>query len=1276
MPRKKAVPRRDLGRPETRGGSELDIDLLQSPSQSEEKAQKGTDPAASASPTPPAKRRRLEQSQLALVCTNELGADVLLLPPVLPALAAPSTSSAACNGDVGDVSCLQLLDSFEQAVSDSTVQLWSQGRLQGNVAMPLSVYTSLRQAVESAACVLVLPTPSRDSHGVLQHRLQLGLRPSHLQSGEGVHLGKILPWYFNQADDQHLAIPQPRMHQHGVSAPSTAETWEPLHAARVYDHVKPSGQEPALDMQLPQLLPQLRPYQRRAAGWMVAHEMGLGKTVELLACLLANPFPGPALPESLKQVPARRKGERIECVCGAIDEHSGTHAAQPGELWLQCDACEAWLHGGCVGHARQAPKGEWVCRRCLRHQASMSVTMDCGATLIVCPEPILQQWRSEIARHTRPGAVKVLVYDGQAQNLGLTASVSAAQLAEASVVLTTYDVLKRDLNHEPGQAGAQRSLRFGKKYEVIPTPLTRLRWWRVVLDEAQMVESPSSPATAMAAQLPAVHRWAVSGTPLSHDARDLVGLLSFLRAPAELCGAWRRLCQGNASAQQMAIEALRPASGGLLWRNSKADVQDELGIPPQTHNTTMLQMSPIERHFYARQHQECVAAAQKTLPTALLSAAAQSAAQATLRQSEEQEMVVLEGARGAELDRQLKSDEAKRVWLPLLRLRQACCHPQIGSRGIRSLQHSKAPLTMPEILEVLLAKARVEAEDAQRLLFGALNGLAALMLLDARPADAVALYRQVLKTAEGNQQWIRADPLQRFHTLYNLGQLLGIDKQGQRKMIPGVAPTLRDEGLHTEASAISQEYMAQWIARNASAHKDYAASLRASQDISVPSADSSPQGRRQNSSAAGRFGPWVAEVLDVLYSASSDRGERASEAIKERLLEMDQYRQPSGQNATGLARRFSTLAGLKLLLVQELEAMLAARSSALEPLDSLAAACLPPSDDLVLQAGQCGRCRSELGESGRVCAHCRLDERCLAWEMRLHSVHTRALVAGTAVSAEDALRQAQAAALRRVGQGGLNEVAGEGDLGTSNGPSSSTAAPVSFSEAGPRRGDTLVSETEVQRQPSEAEQAIRLAVGQLRNLRGVSDPELAARRSAALEAGKATLEWLEAERKLLIKGRALALAQRALLYAADEMAMARMRLRVRLPGEAVRLHEAHFKLHEAELPVKNKELTMDRIASEADLGRALGTLRYLRGLRAAQEQKQKSPPTSPHKPLSPSDITLAAPDPPSQDPKREASTSGPTSGNPKSEAPAPAALAWPGAAAHHLPNMSSQSAND
>ena len=60
-----------------------------------------------------------------------------------------------------------------------------------------------------------------------------------------------------------------------------------------------------------------------------------------------------------------------------------------------------------------------------------------------------------------------------------------------NVVLTTYDVLRADLHHNPGiggggGAGGRGVGRHRKRYEVIPTPLTRLTWWRVVLDEAQM----------------------------------------------------------------------------------------------------------------------------------------------------------------------------------------------------------------------------------------------------------------------------------------------------------------------------------------------------------------------------------------------------------------------------------------------------------------------------------------------------------------------------------------------------------------------------------------------------------------------------------------------------------------------------------------------------------------------------------------------------------------------------------------------------------------------
>lgn len=127
-----------------------------------------------------------------------------------------------------------------------------------------------------------------------------------------------------------------------------------------------------------------------------------------------------------------------------------------------------------------------MCGRCTRTRASQQVVSDCGATLIVCPASILQQWQSEIAKHTQPGALKVVTYLGQnktsldpgtasaAGGVGRGRKgkhsgqgvVSAQDLAAADVVLTTYDVLKRDVHHQadPDQQG--RTFRTRKRYEV------------------------------------------------------------------------------------------------------------------------------------------------------------------------------------------------------------------------------------------------------------------------------------------------------------------------------------------------------------------------------------------------------------------------------------------------------------------------------------------------------------------------------------------------------------------------------------------------------------------------------------------------------------------------------------------------------------------------------------------------------------------------------------------------------------------------------------------
>ena len=72
-------------------------------------------------------------------------------------------------------------------------------------------------------------------------------------------------------------------------------------------------------------------------------------------------------------------------------------------------------------------------------------------------------------------------------------------------------------------------MRQEKRYARKRSPLTQIDWWRVVLDEAQMVENGVSNAAKVAQLIPRQNAWAVSGTPVKKDAKDLYGLLIFLR---------------------------------------------------------------------------------------------------------------------------------------------------------------------------------------------------------------------------------------------------------------------------------------------------------------------------------------------------------------------------------------------------------------------------------------------------------------------------------------------------------------------------------------------------------------------------------------------------------------------------------------------------------------------------------------------------------------------------------------------------------------------------
>ncbi|XP_010163121.2 helicase-like transcription factor, partial [Antrostomus carolinensis] len=290
-------------------------------------------------------------------------------------------------------------------------------------------------------------------------------------------------------------------------------------------------------------------------GGILADDMGLGKTLTTIALILTNFQDGKPLP--LEKITSDKfyeeSGTNSMNNVGRRLRKDSSHVMEPGVCNIKKSENTPLKYSSCLPKRDKAKKPrysgssdlgeseEWLLRQtettsrviqedaglasvllpsstCLKRKTKRKGTAsiqsvekkysDDGprATLIVCPLSVLSNWIDQFEQHIHQDfRVKIYVYYGSDR------SKDPSVLSEQDIVLTTYNILATD---------------YGIRGD---SPLHKVKWLRIVLDEGHTIRNPNAQQTKAALNLEGHRRWVLTGTPIQNSVNDLWSLISFLK---------------------------------------------------------------------------------------------------------------------------------------------------------------------------------------------------------------------------------------------------------------------------------------------------------------------------------------------------------------------------------------------------------------------------------------------------------------------------------------------------------------------------------------------------------------------------------------------------------------------------------------------------------------------------------------------------------------------------------------------------------------------------
>nr|XP_017227107.1 PREDICTED: helicase-like transcription factor CHR28 [Daucus carota subsp. sativus] len=345
------------------------------------------------------------------------------------------------------------------------------------------------------------------------------------------------------------------------------------------------------------------------AGGILADDQGLGKTISMTALILKQKYlQSITRPEVASQMTA-------EALNLDDDEDNEITVLDQGKLDGESNDLKLLPE---ARTSRQEFKS-------LRPQAG---------TLVVCPASVLRQWARELDEKVAAEvSLKVLIYHGSNR------IKDPDELAAYDVVLTTYALVANEVPKQPVVNEDDDDPKNGKRnglFDEISTnkkknkmtnsrkrkwkgkrrngmsdvdldsgALARVRWLRVILDEAQTIKNHRTQVARACCSLKAKVRWCLSGTPIQNSIDELFSYFRFLRYEPynvykSFCGMLKHPISLNSIQGYKKLYAVLRT---VMLRRTKGTVIDGepiITLPSKTINLKKVEFSVEERAFYQR----------------------------------------------------------------------------------------------------------------------------------------------------------------------------------------------------------------------------------------------------------------------------------------------------------------------------------------------------------------------------------------------------------------------------------------------------------------------------------------------------------------------------------------------------------------------------------------------------------------------------------------------------------------------------------------------------